>query len=70
MRVIKSSGETERFSSRKIYRGVLRAGGSRKLARATVDYLKKRRTVEKEDIISLISYTVDVDGNVILNKEI
>ncbi|WP_339707791.1 hypothetical protein [uncultured Kriegella sp.] len=35
-----------------------------------IDYLKKRRTVEKENIISLISYSINDDGYVTLNKEI
>ena len=35
-----------------------------------IDYLEKRRTVEKENIISLISYAIDDDGFVSLNREI
>lgn len=35
-----------------------------------IDYLKKRRTVEKENIISLIEYQVDGLGNVNLTKVI
>jgi hypothetical protein len=35
-----------------------------------IDYLEKRRTVEKENIISLISYTVNEDGFVSLKREI
>lgn len=43
---------------------------STKFTSELVDYLTKRRTVEKENIISLISYSVDSNGNVKLNKEI
>ncbi len=35
-----------------------------------IDYLEKRRTVEKENIINLISYSVDEHGFVSLKKEI
>lgn len=42
MRVVKASGEFERFNSRKVYLGILRAGGSRGLARDTIVELKKK----------------------------
>ncbi|MCK5615366.1 hypothetical protein KAR91_76590 [Candidatus Pacearchaeota archaeon] len=42
MRVIKASGEFERFNSKKVYRGILRAGGSRQLARDTITELKTK----------------------------
>lgn len=35
-----------------------------------VDYLSKRKTVENENIISLITYRVDEDGFVKLNREV
>lgn len=35
-----------------------------------IDYLSKRRTVENENIISLISYSVDIQGKVIFEKVI
>jgi hypothetical protein len=35
-----------------------------------IDYLNKRKTVEKENIVSLITYNVADDGKVVLNKTI
>jgi len=43
---------------------------STKFSSELIDYLKKRKTVEKENIISLFSYNIDLNGNVKLEKEI
>ncbi len=42
MQVIKSSGETEKFNSKKIYYSVLEAKGSKKLAKEAMQEVKKR----------------------------
>lgn len=41
---------------------------STKFSHELIDYLKKRQTVEKENIISLISYEIDQNGYVNLSK--
>jgi len=41
--VIKANGEKERFSSNKIRRSILEAGGSKELANMTVEKIKKKR---------------------------
>lgn len=56
MKVIKASGVSERFSPRKVYRGILKAGGSRKLARHTVIILKKSVSdgMQTDQILNII----------------
>lgn len=46
MKVIKNSGEKENFNSRKIYNTILSAGGSRKIAKETINLVKKKFTKE------------------------
>lgn len=46
MRVIKNSGERETFNSKKIYNTILSAGGSRRIAKQTINLVKKRFTKE------------------------
>jgi hypothetical protein len=55
-KVIKSSGEEERFNHRKIYSTVIDAGGSKKLAKEAVDEVKKyyREGMETKKILKLL----------------
>ena len=54
--VIKASGEREKFNSKKIYRGIVLAGGSKKLASDTLDYVRKnfKQDITTEEILSLV----------------
>ena len=42
MKVIKNSGDKEKFDSKKIYNTILSAGGSRKIAKETISLAKKK----------------------------
>lgn len=55
-RVIKASGEKERFSTKKIYRSVRDAGGSRGLAKEAVDEVKKkfRGEMKTSEILEIV----------------
>lgn len=56
MKVIKASGLEERFSTRKIYRTLLEAGSSGKLARRVISVVKRRyhENITTQDILEII----------------
>lgn len=56
MKVIKASGLEEKFSSRKIYRTILEAGGSGKLARKIIEAVKKEyyEDMTTKEILNII----------------
>lgn len=56
MRVIKASGLEEEFSSRKIYRTILEAGGSGKLARKIINIVKKEyhKNMTTQEILNIV----------------
>jgi len=59
MKVIKSSGELERFASKKIYYTIRDAGGSKKLAKDAIKLIKKKYSSEvstKEILLTLLDF--------------
>ena len=56
MNVIKASGLEEKFSSKKIYRTILEAGGSGKLARKIIEAVRKRyhKDITTQEILNII----------------
>jgi hypothetical protein len=59
MKVIKSTGEEEKFIPKKIYKSVRDAGGSTKLAKEASDFIKKqyhKKITTKEILESLIKF--------------
>jgi len=59
MQVIKSSGEKEKFSGKKIYYSIREAGGSKSLAKEAVKFIKKRYTKDvstNEILITLLNF--------------
>ena len=56
MQVIKSSGETQEFNSKKIYKTIREAGGSNKLAKESIEFVKKHyhKNLETKEILDLL----------------
>jgi len=54
--VIKASGEREKFSPKKIYRGILLAGGSKTLANETISFVEKnlKKNITTEEILTFV----------------
>jgi len=65
MQVIKSSGEKERFSSKKIYYSIREAGGSKRLGKDAIKFLKSKYGQEvstKEILITLLKFLKSESG--------
>jgi len=59
MKVIKSSGELERFSSKKIYYTIRNAGGSKRLAKDAIKLIKKKYNYDvstREILLTLLNF--------------
>ncbi len=56
MKVIKSTGELQKFHPKKIYKSVREAGGSKKLAKEAEKFIKKHyhKNIETKEILSLL----------------
>jgi hypothetical protein len=56
MQVIKSTGESQKFSPTKIYRTVREAGGSNKLAKESIKFVRKNyhKQLETKEILNLL----------------
>jgi hypothetical protein len=59
MDIIKASGEKESFNGKKIYSGIILAGGSKKLARETIEKVRKRIREGKTTTEDILTFVLD-----------